>query len=142
MSLVNAGLVSGATSLSVTGGSAVTFAEKVRDRTNLVIQVLADSFSVRRKIAFNFREAKPKTPILNGASSSYSQQRAQATLTLPVTITDPVSSASRTEYNTITIIASQHPLTSAANKQELRFLGAQLLFDADTTAFFDDGNLG
>lgn len=143
MSLVNAGLLAGVTALTPTGGSAITFSEKVRDKANLVIQVLTDGFSVRRKISFNFREAKRKNASgTSDASSSFSQQRAMATLTLPVTITDPVSLVARTEYNTIQIVVSQHPLSSSANKLELRLLGAQLLYDADITPFFDDGNLG
>lgn len=143
MSLVNASLLAGTTAVNYTGGSAVTFSEKVRDKANLVVQVLADGFSTRRKIAFNFREAKRKAALgSTDASSAFTQQRSTATFTLPVTVTDPISAISRTEYNTIQIVVSQHPLTSATSKQELRFLGSQLLTDTDVTSFFDDGNLG
>lgn len=143
MSLVNAGLLAGTTAVSYTGGAALSFSEKVRDKANLVVHALADAFSVRRKISFNFREAKVRRASGTfDANSAYTQQRATATFTLPVTVTDPISAVARTEYNTIQITVSQHPLTPAASKQELRFVGSQLLSDADITPFFDDGNMG
>jgi hypothetical protein len=142
MSLATAGLLADTTAVSYTGGSALTFSEKYRDKANLVIQVLADAFSSRRKISFSFKDASPKRPIgTQDASSAYTQQRAQAVISLPVTITDPLTSATRIEWNTATVILSQHPLTPDAYKQELRFLASQLLTDADTTAFYDSGNL-
>jgi hypothetical protein len=66
----------------------------------------------------------------------YGKDKKSMTLALPIVLSD-----GRVIFNTIRIEREMHPSVSAATALEMNKLGAQLLSDSDTDAFWATGSL-
>lgn len=128
MSLNNMGLVSGGT-ISVAGGSAVTFSPKsTLTNGTLEVAVAADSdFRLRRTASFKVVNPASDVSKPNG----YTQAKAIATFRKPKLLAN-----GKYTTNSVQISLFYDPETTDAEKQELMDFAAQLAFDADCTAFW------
>lgn len=132
MGLKNMSLLASAT-VAASGGSALVFADDGITITNgLHLIVPADTdYQTRRNVTVKFRP-----PTLDPKTNSYGKDKKSVCLALPVVLTD-----GRVVFNTVRIERELHPSVSAATATELNKLGAQLLVDTDTDAFWATGSL-
>lgn len=132
MGLKTMSLLSGAT-VSATGGTALAFAEdgvSIQNGLHLIVPADAD-YQTRRQVT-----AKYRPPTLDPKTGAYSKDKKSISLALPL-----VLASGQVVFNTIRIEREVHPSLSAANALELCKLGAQMLADADTDAFWATGAL-
>lgn len=125
-------LLAGATVAS-SAGTALVFADDGVSITNglhLIVPADAD-YQTRRQVTVKY---KPAT--LDAKTGAYGKDKKSICLALPIVLTD-----GRVIFNTIRIEREVHPSVSAANCVELNKLGAQLLTDTDTDAFWANGSL-
>lgn len=120
-------------SVSASGGTALVFADDgVTIQNGLHLIVPADTdYQTRRQVTAKYRQ-----PTLDPKTATYSKDKKSISLSLPMVLTD-----GRVVFNTIRLEREVHPSLSAANALELNNLGAQLLVDADVTAFWATGSL-
>lgn len=133
MSLVNLGLLEGAT-LAATGGTAISFTPANGNGPNqLVVANAAETdFRLRETVV-----SKASLPVKQN-DGTWSKDRRSQTLNIPVY--DPVTQT----YDSIVVrIERVAPAFSTpAQLVAANILGAQLLFDTDTAAFYAAGSLG
>jgi hypothetical protein len=132
MSLKNMALLTGAT-ISASGGSALVMADTGLTITNgLQLVVPADvDYQTRRQATIKFRP-----PTLDPKTNSYGKDKKSISFALPMVLTD-----GRVVFNTIRIEREVHPSLTAAQCTDLNKVGAQLLTDSDTDAFWATGSL-
>lgn len=122
----------GATSLSVTGGTAQVFAPDGQTVTNgihVAASAVAD-FRVRPHISFQNRN-----PVRKG-DGSYTQGTRIFKLTVPYMDADGV-----VHYDTYVVERRYSPVIPEANLKSARYMCAQLLFDSDVENFNNVGDL-
>jgi hypothetical protein len=132
MGLKSMSLSAGAT-VSTTGGSALVFADDgitIQNGVHLVVPS-DEVYETRRQAT-----AKYRPPTLDPKTQSYSKDKKSISFTKPIVLAD-----GRVVFNTIRIEREVHPSLPAAEAAELNKLGAQLLTDADTDAFWATGSL-
>jgi len=132
MGLKSMSLLAGAT-VAASGGSALAFAEdgiSIQNGLHLIVPADAD-YQTRRQVTCKYRP-----PTLDPKTGAYSKDKKSISLALPL-----VLSNGTVVFNTIRIEREVHPSLSAANALELCKLGAQLLCDSDTDAFWATGAL-
>lgn len=125
--------LSAAATNSTSGGSALGFAEDgvtIQNGLHLIVPTDSD-YQTRRQVTVKYRQ-----PTLDAKTGLYSKDKKSICLALPQVLTN-----GSVVFNTIRIEREVHPTLSAANALELNSLGAQMLFDADTTAFWATGSL-
>lgn len=132
MGLKNMSLLAAAT-VAATGGTALVFADDgVTIQNGLHLIVPADTdYQTRRQVTCKYRP-----PTLDTKTGAYGKDKKSISLAKPVVLTD-----GKVVFNTIRIEREVHPSMSAADVLELNNLGAQLLADADTAAFWASGSL-
>lgn len=135
MSFTNPTIVSAPTSYTVTGGTAVVFADSGASRQNekLLIVPADTDFRTRRSILFRSSAAIPNKGMPNG----YSNEKRTATIHKPIVLANgkmTVLSAS--------ITLSYDVEASVAQRTEMKDLAAQLLVrSSDFDAFWLNGQL-
>lgn len=133
MGLKSMSLLSGATSVAASGGSALVFADDgvtIPNGLHLIVPADAD-YQTRRQVT-----AKYRPPSLDSKTNSYGKDKKSITLVQPIVLTD-----GRVVFNTMRIEREVHPSLTAAQCVELNKLGAQLLVDTDTDGFWATGSL-
>lgn len=133
MGIKTMSLLQSATSVAASGGSAVVFSDDGQTITNgvhLVVPADAD-YQTRRQATFKFRP-----PTLTASTGVYSKDKKSASFVIPQVLT-----TGQVVFNTIRVEREVHPSCTAANATELNRIGAQLLTDADTDAFWSAGSL-
>lgn len=131
MGLKNLSLLAAAT-VSATGGSALVFADDgitIQNGVHLVVPADSD-YQTRRSIT-----AKVRQPTLDARTGVYGKDKKSLCLAKPVVLT-----SGQVVFNTIRVEREVHPTLSAADALELNKLGAQLLIDSDTDAFWSAGS--
>jgi hypothetical protein len=132
MGLKSMSLLTAAT-VTPSGGTALVFAEDgvtIQNGLHLIIPADAD-YQTRRQVT-----AKYRPPTLDPKTATYSKDKKSISLSKPIVLTD-----GRVVFNTIRIEREVHPSLAAADAIELNKLGAQMLVDADTDAFWATGSL-
>lgn len=132
MSVQNAIVKSGSTAMTPTGGSDVTFTPDGVSVANgiHVADAAQTDYRIRRNITF-----KNKVPTLL-TDSSYSKDKKSVTFVAP-----KILASGKTVFNLIRIEREVHPESTAAEALDLCMVGAQLVSDADFTAFWASGSL-
>lgn len=133
MGLSSLGLSQNATSVAPTGGTTVTFtpAGGVDVKNGIYLADAAQTdFRIRRSVT-----AKVTMPVLN-SQGKYSKQKNEMVLTQPKILAD-----GSVVFRKVIIRVEEHPEATATEVTELRNLGCQLLFDADTQNFWVAGSL-
>lgn len=133
MALKDMSLVTAPTSLDVTGGSALVFADDgVTINNGLHLIVPSDSdYQTRRTLTAKFRP-----PAINPATGSYGKDKKSMTYVLPQVLSD-----GSVVFNTLRIEREVHPSLPAADALDMINVGAQMLFDADTADFWANGSV-
>lgn len=132
MSINGLSILTAATSLSVTGGTAQVFTPDGQSVTN-GIHVAASAvtdFRIRPHISFQNRN-----PVRKG-DGSYTQGTRVVKLTVPY-----MDANSVVHYDTYVIERRYSPVIPDANLKSARYLAAQLLFDTDVENFNNVGDL-
>lgn len=132
MPINNSVIKASATSMSVTGGSDVTFkanGQTVANGIQLHNEGQAD-FRVREILT-----AKNRPPIAQ-SDGSYTKGKRQVTLVKPKLL-----ASGAVTYNLIRIEEEIHPETTLAEMLDVKLCGAQLLSDDDFSGFWAYGSL-
>jgi hypothetical protein len=125
--------LSASATVTTSGGTALVFAEDgvtIQNGLHLIIPADAD-YQTRRQATVKYRP-----PTLDAKTATYSKDKKSISLSKPIVLAD-----GRVVFNTIRIEREVHPELAAADAVELNKLGAQLLTDADTDAFWATGSL-
>lgn len=125
-------LKDGASALTVTGGSDMTFTDDgVTVANGLHVSNAANTdFRVRENMTI-----RTKNPTINSAGV-YSKDKKTVTYVEPKII-----ASGATVFNLIRVEREVHPETTAAEALNLNMMGGQILSDADFTAFWAAGSL-
>lgn len=131
MGLKNMSIATGAT-ISVTGGTAVVFADDgVTVPNGIHLVVPADTnYATRRSATAKFRP-----PVLDKLGV-YSRDKKYISITAPMTL-----ASGKVVNNVLRVEREVHPEYSAANAADLNKLAAQLLVDTDVDNFWGAGSL-
>lgn len=132
MGLKSMSLLASAT-VSASGGSALAFADNgasIPNGVQLVVPADTD-YQTRRSVT-----AKVRQPQVDPRTGLYSKDKKSLSLTKPI-----VLSSGQVVFNVIRVEREVHPSLSAAEATELNKLGAQMLIDSDTDAFWGTGSL-
>lgn len=132
MALKNMSLLTGAT-IAPSGGTALVFADNgvtVPNGVQLVVPADAD-YQTRRVVTVKYRPAT-----IDVKTGAYGKDKKSMTLAKPVVLAD-----GRVVFCTIRIEREMHPSVAAADCVEMNKLGAQMLVDADTDAYWANGSL-
>lgn len=130
MGLKNMSLLASAT-VAATGGTAQVFAENgvtIANGVQLIVPADTD-YQTRRSVT-----AKVRQPTINSKTGVYGKDKKSVSYTKPLVLTDGT-----VVFNVIRIEREVHPSLSAADCVELNKIGAQLLVDSDTDAFWATG---
>lgn len=132
MPIQSAVVKTGATGLTVVGGSDMSFSpDGVSVPNGIHVSVAADTdFRVRRNCT-----VKQKLPTLI-SGGGYSKDKKTITFVAPKILAD-----GSTVFNLIRIEREVHPESSAAEALELNLIGGQALADADFASFWAGGSL-
>lgn len=125
--------LSASATVATSGGTALVFAEDgvtIQNGLHLIIPADAD-YQTRRQATVKYRP-----PTLDAKTATYSKDKKSISLSKPIVLAD-----GRVVFNTIRIEREVHPELAAADAVELNKLGAQLLTDTDTDAFWATGSL-
>lgn len=130
MALIGMSIPAGAT-LAATGGTAKSFTTDGVDVTSGVhlSDASAADFRVRPNCTF-----KVKQPSLD-SQGVYSKDKKSVTYVVP-----KILASGKTVFNLIRIEREVHPESSQAEADHLNNMGAQFLFDSDTSAFWSAGS--
>lgn len=133
MGLKNMSLLASGT-VSTTGGTAQVFAEDgvtIANGVHLIVPADAD-YRTRRQCTVKYR-----APSLDTKTGSYTKDKKSMTYVIP-----EVLATGAVVFHTLRIEREVHPNISAAAAAEMNKIGAQLLTDSDTDAFWATGALG
>lgn len=131
MALNNATLSNG-TTISVTGGTTVTYAlsgKTVPDGVEIVDSGAA-SYATRSSI-----QLRVKMPTYNSNTNVWSKGKRMISMVMPKELTDGTIA-----FPVVRIEVEDHPEMTAAERKELRERAAQILFDSDFTQYFETGS--
>lgn len=131
MSLVNLSLLSGAT-CSATGGTAYPFSPSGKSLANGYHLIDAAQADIRIQPSIQFVQKFP----VRQPDNTWSLWKQETLLTIPKLCADGIVRAQRLRIQRETLAEG-----TAAEKLALVTLGAQLLFDADVTAFYASGSV-
>lgn len=132
MGLQSLGIVTGATSVAATGGTAETFTpdgQSVAGGIHLIDASVAD-FRIRPHATFKYR-----APALQ-PDGTYSKAKNEVTFVVP-----KILASGKTVFNVHRSSVEVHPECTAAEAKDLRYRGALLQVDTDTDAFWATGSL-
>lgn len=132
MGLKTMSLLAGAT-VSASGGTALAFSDdgvSIANGIHLIVPADTD-YQTRRMVTVKYRQ-----PTIDAKTGVYSKDKKSISLALP-----QVLASGQVVFNTIRIEREVHPSLTAAAALELCTLGAQMLVDADTAAFWANGSL-
>lgn len=132
MGIQSLGIVTGATSIAATGGSAETFTpdgQKVDNGIHLIDAAIAD-FRVRPHVTLKYRP-----PVLQ-STGDYSKAKNEVSFVVPKLL-----ASGKTVFNVVRISVECHPESTAAEQKDLRYRGALFMVDTDTDAFWASGSL-
>lgn len=132
MALQNAVVKTGASAMTPTGGSDETFTPDgvaVANGLHLADAAQTD-FRIRKNMS-----VKNKVSTLS-ATGEYSKDKKSITFVAPKILAN-----GKTVFNLIRIEREVHPESTAAESLDLNMIGAQLLTDADFTAFWASGSM-
>lgn len=132
MALQTAIVKGGASAMTPTGGSDVTFTPDGQTVANGIH--LADASQTDFRIRKNMT-IKNKVPTQT-ASGVFSKDKKSVTYVAPKILAD-----GSVVYNLIRIEREVHPESTAAEALDLNMIGAQILSDADFATFFSSGSL-
>lgn len=133
MAINGLSILTGATSLSVTGGTAQAFTldgQSVTNGIHVAATAVAD-FRIRPHISFQNRN-----PVRRG-DGSYTQGTRVVKLTVPYLDANGI-----VHYDTYIVERRYSPVIPDANLKSARYMCAQLLFDVDVEDFNNVGALG
>lgn len=126
MSLKTAVLKSGAT-MAPTGGSDLTFADYGSTGATISLTVPADDFATRRSVLGSF-----KAPVASSSQpGGFTRAKSNLAFRQPKLLADGTY-----DYLQVRLNVEFPQEASDAEKTELLVIGAQMLNDADFTAFF------
>lgn len=133
MTLQNASISAGATSMSATGGSAIAFTPDGQNVANGIhLSVAADTdFRTRRGIT-----AKVKQPTFDQITGEYSKWKYSLSYVRP-----KILSSGKTVFNLVRVEVEAHPESTTAEVLDLNMIGAQLAGDTDFASFWASGSL-
>jgi hypothetical protein len=124
-------LLEDASSMSVTGGTAVDYDEdSVEVQNGVHVADMDKAFTVRPHLTLRARNPQLQ------ADGTYSKGKRWYTLVIPKTLADGT-----TAFNLIRIEEEVHPETTEAEQLNLELQGAQLLSDSDLSDFRLNGSL-
>jgi hypothetical protein len=132
MSLTNAVVKAGATSLTVVGGADETFTPDgvtVANGLHIADAAQAD-FRIRKNMSI-----KNRVPTLQ-TDGTYTKDKKSITIVAPKLL-----ASGATAFNLVRVEREVHPESTAAEAFELNMLLGQALSDADFTAFWTSGSL-
>lgn len=131
MPIQSAQIKTGATGLTVVGGTDMSFSpDGVSIPSGVHVSVATDAdYRIRRNMTL-----KNKPPTLS--NGVYSKDKKALTFVAP-----KILASGATVFNLIRIEREVHPETSAAEALELNMVGGQGLSDADFASFWSAGNL-
>jgi len=128
MSIANASVQVAPTSITVTGGTALSFTPLSNTGTKVIVQNTADTDSrTRRKASFKVTSAVPEATAPNG----YTQNRCEAKFTKPKLLAN-----GKITTNEVIITMRSDVETTQTELQEMVDVGAQLFCDADFLNFW------
>lgn len=133
MSINGMNIADNATSIAVTGGSALAFypdGQEVSNGVHVAATAVAD-FRVRPHVTFRNKNPQRK------ADGSFTNSTRTIVFTYPYL--DSVTG--HVYYDTITIEHRSNPVIPASNVKNARYCAAQLMSDADTENFNTAGDL-
>jgi len=132
MTLQSATVKAGASALTPTGGSDVTFTlDGVSVPNGIHTADAAQSdFRIRRNMTI-----KNKVPTVQ-SDGTYSKDKKTITFVAP-----KILASGKTVFNLIRIEREVHPESTAAEALDLCMIGGQLLSDTDFTAFWSSGSM-
>lgn len=133
MPLSNASVLSGATYVTPTGGTALPFGSLgIRNNTNTLFATGDADLRTRRTVVCSVKE--PKVSL--GAPNGYTQARRTMVAKSPLTLDNGnvTVNTGRTEF-------SFDVETSAAEIDELKIVQIQLIMDSDFSEFIENGSL-
>lgn len=131
MSIIGSTVKTGATGVSVAGGSDITFALTGQTVTNgLNVSVTEDAdYRIRRNATF-----KSRVPSVSGGV--YTKGKNEVVFVKPILLED-----GSTVFNSVRISVESHPSLGTSDVTDLRRIGAQLLTAATYDSFWNLGAL-
>jgi hypothetical protein len=133
MSISNSSIAIG-TAISVTGGTATGLISK-GDTLDQHHTVLDDGSAFKDQTMVDFSIKAPK--VSAAAPAGYTQARNIVSIRVPKTLAN-----GSTTYNTVRVELSADSETTDAERDSLRELIAQIVFDADFDQFWDSQAMG
>lgn len=132
MGIASLSLLKNATSLTVTGGTAMALSSDGQDVKNgvHVADMGEANFIVRTNLTL-----KTRNPVKQ-SDGTYSKAKRYMTLVVPKTL-----ASGETVFNLVRIEVEAHPESTVAELTNLHLLGSQLMMDSDLTAFLTTGSL-
>lgn len=131
MGIQSLSLATGAT-VSATGGTAFTLTPDGVSVPNGVHVVKASETDFRIRPNATFKVKQPTVDSLG----VYTKDKKSVLYVQP-----KILASGQTVFNLVRIEVEIHPETSASDAADLRKIGSQLLFDADTDAFWISGSI-
>ena len=132
MGIQHATLLEGCT-LSATAGTERTLAPITMGPGTATMFFSSDNSMLTRRVVRATTKQPKRIAGASGEAATYTQARSKLIITHPKTLANGFITV-----NTVTIELSCDVETTAAEKLELRKVGAQTLFDPDFTSFWDN----
>ena len=133
MSLINASVLSGATYVAPTGGSALAFAGRgAQNGSHVLYESAATDARTQKSIVCSVKDAK----VSAGAPNGYTQNRATLTYKEPLTLDN-----ANITVNTMQCNLAVDVETTAAEMLEMKNLMCQFIMDTDFTEFWNNRSL-
>lgn len=133
MSLQNATIATGVTSITVTGGAAVTLSTDGQSVVGGIHLIDAAGTDFRTRLNLT---CKNKNPALQ-SDGSWGMGKKSITVTKPKILSSGVQ-----KFPNMRIELTDHPEMTPAEITALKELAVQAIWDADFTAFWSNGSLG
>lgn len=121
----------GASAITVTGGTDLTFTQAAILSAGRVLKVMSDATLTLRQIKQYYKAARTLATAPNG----FTQERKEMIALVPMTLAN-----GKITNNQVGVWISHDPEASAAQKLELELIGAQMLMDGDFADFWSQGS--
>lgn len=132
MTIKSSSILSGATSVSATGGSATTMIDKGTNGLTTVIMDDGAEFALQTKLEFSIQD-----PVVSSAApNGFTQARSKCRLLKPLLLDN-----GNYTTNTGLVQFSWDPETTDAERKEIRYLVAQAIVDSDFDEFYNNQSL-
>lgn len=133
MPINGAVLKTGATSMSVTGGTDITFTENGVDIPNgvSVADASATDLRIQKQIIISRR-----APSYNATTGEWTKEKIYVTVKKP-----KILASGKMSFDVARFTREVHPENTAAEKLELSLLTAQVMTDGDFAGLFSTGSL-